>query len=172
GHAAYSDPVDEQNFIAKTVNQIQQSKNWEDTAIVLAYDDSDGWYDHVAAQVKNASNSPDDAAWCQDAAAAGVPVAGGYADRCGPGPRQPLVVISPFAKKNFVDHTETDQASILRFIEDNWHAGTIGDSSADATAGSMNAMFNFHRARNDKVLLNEQTGAVASISHNGNVQGR
>lgn len=172
GHAAYSDPVDEQNFIAKTVNQIQQSKNWEDTAIVLAYDDSDGWYDHVAAQVKNASNSPDDAAWCQAAAAAGVPVAGGYADRCGPGPRQPLVVISPFAKKNFVDHTETDQASILRFIEDNWHTGTIGDSSGDATAGSMNAMFNFHHARNDKVLLNEQTGAVASISHNGNVQGR
>ncbi|MDQ0118683.1 alkaline phosphatase family protein [Pseudarthrobacter sp902506025] len=168
GHAAYSDPVDEQNFIAKTVNQIQQSKNWDNTAVVLAYDDSDGWYDHVAAQVKNASNSPDDAAWCQNAAAAGVPVAGGYADRCGPGPRQPLVVISPYAKKNFVDHTETDQASILRFIEDNWHTGHIGDASADATAGSMNTMFNFHHERNDKVLLNEQTGAVASISHNGN----
>jgi phospholipase C len=167
GHAAYSDPVDEQNFITKTVNEIQQSKNWDNTAVVVAYDDSDGWYDHVAAQVKNASNSPDDAAWCQNAAAKGVPVTGGYADRCGLGPRQPLVVISPYAKKNFVDHTETDQASILRFIEDNWHAGQIGDSSADAAAGSMNAMFNFHHKRNDKVLLNEQTGAVASISHNG-----
>jgi phospholipase C len=167
GHAAYSDPVDEQNFIAKTVNEIQQSKNWEDTAVVLAYDDSDGWYDHVAAQVKNASNSPDDAAWCQHAAAAGVPVAGGYADRCGPGPRQPLVVISPYAKKNFVDHNETDQASILRFIEDNWHTGQIGDASADASAGSMGAMFNFHHDRNDKVLLNEETGAVATITHNG-----
>ncbi len=167
GHAAYSDPVDEQNFITKTINEIQQSKNWEDTAIVLAYDDSDGWYDHVAAKVKNASNSPDDAAWCQNSAAAGVPVAGGYADRCGPGPRQPLVVISPYSKKNFVDHTETDQASILRFIEDNWHTGQIGDSSADATAGSMDAMFNFHHERNDKVLLNEQTGAVATITHKG-----
>lgn len=167
GHASYSDPVDEQNFIAKTVNQIQQSKNWDSTAVVIAYDDSDGWYDHVAAKVKNASNSPDDAAWCQNAAAAGTPVAGGYADRCGPGPRQPLVVISPYSKKNFVDHNETDQASILRFIEDNWHTGTIGDASADATAGSMNAMFNFHHARNDQVLLNEQTGAVASITHNG-----
>lgn len=167
GHAAYSDPVDEQNFVTKTVNEIQQSKNWEDTAIVLAYDDSDGWYDHVAAKVKNASNSPDDAAWCQNAAAAGVPVAGGYADRCGPGPRQPLVVISPYAKKNFVDHNETDQASILRFIEDNWHTGQIGDASADAAAGSMNGMFNFHHERNDKVLLNEQTGAVATITHNG-----
>ncbi len=172
GHAAYSDPVDEQNFITKTVNEIQQSKNWEDTAIVLAYDDSDGWYDHVAAKVKNASNSPDDAAaWCQNAAAAGVPVAGGYADRCGPGPRQPLVVISPYSKKNFVDHNETDQASILRFIEDNWHTGQIGDASADATAGSLDAMFNFHHERNDKVLLNEQTGAVATISHNGHSAG-
>ncbi|WP_347108000.1 alkaline phosphatase family protein [Paenarthrobacter sp. S56] len=167
GHASYSDPVDEQNFIAKTVNQIQQSKNWDNTAVVIAYDDSDGWYDHVAAKVKNASNSPDDAAWCQNAAASGIPVAGGYADRCGPGPRQPLVVISPYSKKNFVDHNQTDQASILRFIEDNWHTGTIGDASADATAGSMDAMFNFHHERNDKVLLNEQTGAVASITHNG-----
>lgn len=171
GHAAYSDPVDEQNFIAKTVNQIQQSKNWDNTAVVLAYDDSDGWYDHAAAQPKNASTGTDDAAWCQDAAAKGVPVAGGYADRCGPGPRQPLVVISPFAKKNFVDHTETDQASILKFIEDNWHTGQVGDSSADAAAGSMEAMFNFHHERNDKVLLNEQTGAVASITHNGHPAG-
>jgi phospholipase C len=167
GHAAYSDPVDEQNFITKTVNQIQKSKNWENTAVVIAYDDSDGWYDHVAAQVKNASTGSDDAAWCQNAAAGGVPVAGGYADRCGPGPRQPLVVISPYAKKNFVDHTETDQASILRFIEDNWHTGRIGDASADATAGSVDSMFNFHHERNDKVLLNEQTGAVATITHNG-----
>jgi phospholipase C len=95
-------------------------------------------------------------------------MAGGYADRCGPGPRQPLVVISPYAKKNFVDHTQTDQASILRFIEDNWHTGQIGDASADATAGSVSAMFNFDKERNDKVLLNEQTGAVASITNSGN----
>ncbi|MGO4227406.1 phospholipase C [Arthrobacter sp. YAF34] len=165
GHAGYSDPVDEQKFITNTVNQIQKSKNWDNTAVVLAYDDSDGWYDHAAAKVKNSSNSADDAAWCQDAAASGVPMAGGYADRCGPGPRQPLVVISPFAKKNFVDHTQTDQASILRFIEDNWHTGRIGDASADASAGSVNAMFNFNKQRTDRVLLDEQTGTVASITN-------
>ncbi|MCB5293395.1 phospholipase C [Arthrobacter sp. SO3] len=168
GHAGYSDPVDEQKFITNTVNQIQKSKNWENTAVVLAYDDSDGWYDHAAAKVKNSSNSADDAAWCQSAAAAGVPMAGGYADRCGPGPRQPLVVISPYAKKNFVDHTQTDQASILRFIEENWHTGQIGDASADATAGSVNAMFNFHHQRDGNVLLNEQTGAIASVTGKDN----
>ncbi|HCB56959.1 MAG TPA: phospholipase, partial [Arthrobacter bacterium] len=100
--------------------------------------------------------------------ASGVPMAGGYADRCGPGPRQPLVVISPYSKKNFVDHTQTDQASILRFIEDNWGTGQIGDSSADATAGSINAMFNFDHQRNDQVLLNVQDGTVASITRSGN----
>jgi phospholipase C len=168
GHASYSDPVDEQNFITKQVNTIQKSKNWDSTAVVLAYDDSDGWYDHVAAKVKNSSNSPDDAVWCLNAYNKGVPMTGGYADRCGPGPRQPLVVISPYAKKNFVDHTETDQASILRFIEDNWNTGQIGDASADATAGSLNAMFNFHHQRNDQVLLDKQTGAVASITRTPN----
>ena len=168
GHAAYSDPIDEQNFITSTVNQIQKSRNWDNTAVVLAYDDSDGWYDHVAGKAKNSSNTADDDAWCQHAAASGVPMAGGYADRCGPGPRQPLVVISPYAKKNHVDHTQTDQASILRFIEDNWHTGRIGDASADATAGSVNAMFNFDKQRKDQVLLNEQTGAVASTEHGNN----
>ncbi|MCZ2404213.1 alkaline phosphatase family protein [Paenarthrobacter sp. Z7-10] len=163
GHAAYSDPIDEQKFITAQVNAIEKSKNWNSTAIVLAYDDSDGWYDHVAAAVKNASNSDDDAAWCLNAYNKGVPAANGYADRCGPGPRQPLVVISAFAKKNFVDHTQTDQSSILRFIEDNWHTGQIGDGSADADAGSIMAMFDFKHQRSDKVLLNEQTGAVASI---------
>jgi phospholipase C len=81
GHAAYSDPIDEQKFITSTINQIQQSKNRENTAVVIAYDDSDGWYDHVAAKVKNSSTGTDDAAWCQNAAANGAPMAGSYADR-------------------------------------------------------------------------------------------
>ncbi|WP_427173175.1 phospholipase C [Arthrobacter sp. 92] len=171
GHAGYSDPIDEQKFITAQVNAIQQSKNWDSTAVVLAYDDSDGWYDHVAAGVKNSSNNADDAAWCLSAYNKGVPMAGGYADRCGPGPRQPLIVISPYAKKNFVDHTQTDQASILRFVEENWHTGQIGDSSADATAGSMAAMFNFNHERTDKLLLNEQTGAIASITEGNHGKG-
>ncbi|WP_153502742.1 phospholipase C [Cumulibacter manganitolerans] len=163
GHAAYSDPIDEQAFLVKYINMIQQSKNWKDTAIVLAYDDSDGWYDHSAAKVLNASSSPDDAAWCKDAAAAGVPIAGGYQDRCGPGPRQPLLVMSPFAKRNYVDHTPTDQASILRFIEDNWHLGEIGDHSADAWAGDLTGLFDFHHPKAPSVLLNGD-GTVASNS--------
>ncbi len=164
GHAGYSDPIDEQQLIVKQVNAIQQSKNWKDTAIVLMYDDSDGWYDHVAAQLKNASNSADDAAFCIDAASSGVPIAQGYQDRCGPGPRQPFVVVSPYAKTNFVDHTPTDQASVTKFIEDNWRVGRIGDGSADAPAGSISNLFHFPNPKAPRVILNPADGTVASVS--------
>ncbi|WOP18750.1 alkaline phosphatase family protein [Raineyella sp. LH-20] len=164
GHANYSDPADEQAFIAKTVNEIQQSKNWQDTAVVIAYDDSDGWYDHAKAPVVNASASADDAAWCTDAAAKGTPVLGGYADRCGYGPRQPLLVISPYAKTNYVDHTLTDQSSILTFVEDNWQTGRIGDSSFDAIANPITGMFDFSHPKAPTVLLDQRTGTVTSLT--------
>ena|SRR5437867_1196825 len=66
-----------------------------------------------------------------------------YTERCGYGPRLPFLVISPWAKVNFVDHTLTDQTSILRFIEDNWHLGRIGNNSYDSKAGTVSNMFNF-----------------------------
>ena len=165
GHAAYSDPIDEQRFVAETVNKIQKSRNWEDTAVVLAYDDSDGWYDHVAARVTNSSNTSDDAEICKNAAARGVPMLGGYADRCGPGPRQPLIVVSPYARENHVDHSLTTQASITRFIEDNWGVGRLGDGSFDATAGSMAGLFDFGHRRNERVLLDPATGLVSDVVH-------
>ncbi|WP_253072995.1 phospholipase C [Antrihabitans cavernicola] len=162
GHAANSDPIDEQQFVTHEVNQLQQSDSWKDTAVVLAYDDSDGWYDHVAAKLLNGSSDPkQDTPMCSDLAAATPPV-GGYQDRCGPGTRQPLLVVSPYAKKNFVDHTATEQTSILKFIEDNWSVGRIGDASFDERAGSMNAMFDFGKPRTDKVFLNEANGSVAA----------
>ncbi|MFJ3956677.1 phospholipase C [Arthrobacter sp. NPDC090010] len=161
GHAGYSDPVDEQKFVVDEVNAIQKSKNWDSTAVVLAYDDSDGWYDHVATTVQNASADPaNDAAVCLNAAQAGTQVLGGYADRCGPGPRLPLLVISPYAKRNFVDHSQTQQSSILRFIEDNWKLDRLGDGSFDALAGSLRNMFDFGHARTDTLTLNPATGTV------------
>ncbi len=160
GHAGYSDPIDEQHFLVDQINSIEQSKYWADTAVVIAYDDSDGWYDHVAAAITNSSHDPaEDAAICDSSSA---PVAGGYQDRCGPGPRQPLLVISPYSRTDHIDHHVTTQASILKFIEDNWRTGRIGDSSFDATAGSLGGLFDFHRFNNKTVLLNPD-GSVASI---------
>jgi hypothetical protein len=68
---------------------------------------------------------------------------GGYQDRCGYGPRLPLLIISPYAKINFIDHGIADQSSILHFIEDNWALGRIGNQSFDSKAGSLMNMFDF-----------------------------
>ena len=70
-------------------------------------------------------------------------------------------MISPYSKVNYVDHTPTEQTSILQFIEDNWRTGRIGDASFDARAGSLAGMFDFrHRPNNAQVLLNPTTGAI------------
>jgi phospholipase C len=81
------------------------------------------------------------------------------------------MLISPFAKENFVDHTLTDQSSIIRFIEDNFGLGRIGGGSADAYAGSVLNMFDFSQhpnEGNDLLLLAPSTGELA----NGNGHGR
>ncbi|MFF4249844.1 phospholipase C [Streptomyces sp. NPDC001663] len=166
GHAGYSDPTDEQHFLIKEINALQQSPQWKSTAVVVAYDDSDGWYDHVTSKVLNGSKDSTvgsngkalDSPACQ----AGPAAAGGYADRCGPGTRQPLLVISPYSKVNSIDHTATEQASITRFIENNWHTGRIGDASFDQRAGSLTGMFDFAHPNNKQVLLNSD-GSVKSV---------
>ena len=55
GHPGYSDPLDEQTFLVNTINSIEKSKYWPSTAIVVTYDDSDGWYDHQAPNIVNGS---------------------------------------------------------------------------------------------------------------------
>jgi phospholipase C len=137
GHPGYSDPLDEQNFIVNTVNEIEKSKFWSSTAIVVTYDDSDGWYDHQKSPIVNGSNDATlDTALCSSVAVR----VGTRSDRCGYGPRLPLVVISPWTKDNFVSHNMTDQSSIPRFIEDNWlHGQRIGGGSFDSIAGSLDA---------------------------------
>jgi phospholipase C len=156
GHAGYSDPLDEQQFIVNTINKLQKSPEWSSTAVVIAYDDSDGWYDHKAPKILNGST---DAAVDQSALCGKAKVAGGYQDRCGPSQRLPLLVISPYAKVNHVDHSYTEQASVLKFIEDNWGVGRIGDASFDQRAGSLNGLFSFGQPHAAKLTLDPKTGA-------------
>ncbi|MGW3992241.1 phospholipase C [Amycolatopsis sp. NPDC004772] len=157
GHAGYSDPLDEQQFVVSEINKIQQSPDWKSTAIVLAYDDSDGWYDHQKSPILNGSH---DASQDQAICTGKATTVGKYADRCGYGPRLPLLVVSPYSKVNHVDHTLTDQTSVLKFIEDNWFTGRIGDASFDTRAGSLNGMFDFWWPQARKVALDPKTGAV------------
>lgn len=163
GHAGYSDPIDEQIFLVNTINAIMQSPEWKETAVIIAYDDSDGWYDHVMGPIVNQSNVPGDDKLLGDGNC-GTPrpidASGAIQNgRCGYGPRLPLMVISAWAKSNYIDHRVTDQSSILRFIEDNWDLGRIGNGSTDAIAGRLNGMFDFDDApRNHKLILDPTTG--------------
>jgi phospholipase C len=183
GHPGYSDPIDEQHFIVSIINTLQQSPHWETTAVVILYDDSDGWYDHQEPPVVNPSFTAADAlngaGKCfvglqQDRptlTATSTPLNGAFGlpsqGRCGYGTRIPLLVISPFAKVNYVDHTLVDQSSVLRFIEDNWLSGQriqLG-GSFDTIAGPLNNMFDFGHGEGGnakKLLLDPATGAVTN----------
>jgi phospholipase C len=80
--------------------------------------------------------------------------------RCGPGTRLPFLVISPWAKPNYVSHARVSLASVTRFIEDNWlHGARIGGGSFDATSGSIMDMFNLASKGDNKPLyLDPATG--------------
>jgi phospholipase C len=161
GHAAYSDPIDEQQFIVNEINALEKTPDWSSTAVVIAYDDSDGYYDHVYSGVHNPSNTAQDflsgTGQCGNTSTQ-APL-GGENGRCGYGPRMPLLVVSPFAKHNKVDHTLTDQSSILKFVEDNWKLPRISDSF-DAMAGTLNDLFNFNAngGSNKTLFLDPATG--------------
>jgi phospholipase C len=169
GHAGYSDPLDEQTFVVGVINFLQQQPDWFSTAVVIAYDDSDGWYDHQQSPLVNQSTTSADnvtaVGACGNGALAlpginGNPHANG---RCGYGPRLPFLVISSWAKENFVDHGVTDQTSIIRFIEDNWLQGQrLGNGSFDAIAGSITNMLDFHhpRGRGGMLFLNPANGQL------------
>jgi phospholipase C len=158
GHAAYSDPIDEQNFVVNEINSLEQLPTWSSTAVIVAYDDSDGWYDHVYSGVHNPSRTAADTLTGAGACANGRPLAGEQG-RCGYGPRLPLLVISPWARTNFVSHTLSDQSSITKFIEDNWALGKISGSFANI-AGSLTPLFNFHdgAGHNPALFLDPATG--------------
>jgi phospholipase C len=171
GHAAYSDPYDEQQFVTSEVNALEHTPDWSSTAVIVTYDDSDGFYDHVYSGIHNASdtsgvaNPPGPQDWltgtglCGDITA--NPPLAGQSGRCGYGPRLPFLVISPWAKKGEVSHTLTDFSSIDKFIEDNWGLPMI-PGSFDSIAGSIDSMFNFKgNNRNPALFLDPITGQPA-----------
>lgn len=104
GHPGYSTPSRFEAFLMDLIPQVQASKNWSDTAIVITTDEGGGYFDTGAIQ---------------------------QIDFFGDGPRIPLIVVSPFAKRGVVDHTYQDHASILKFIEYNWHLPRLSARSRD-----------------------------------------
>ena len=157
GHPGYSDPLDEQHFLIDTINRLQELPSWRSTAVIITWDESDGWYDHVMPPIVSPSNDP-----AHDVLGGpglcGTPKPGAYLDRCGYGPRIPVLVISPYSRQNFVDHALTAQSSIIAFIEENWGLGPIGDQSLDARSGTLDAMFDFRHPHPSPLILDPATG--------------
>lgn len=113
-HPGYASLFQGQTHVAGLVQAVQNSPYWKDTAIIITYDENGGFWDHVAPP---------------------------KVDRWGPGTRVPLIVISPFARKAFVDHTQYDTTSILKLIETRWQLAPLG--TRDAAANGLTNAFDF-----------------------------
>ena len=167
GHAGYSDPLDEQRGTVALIDFLEKQPAWKNTAVIITWDDSDGWYDHAFTSPTNASfNAQADQLDGPGKCGTGTPMDGLHGKpvngRCGPGTRIPFLVISPWAKPNYVSHTPITQASVVRFIEDNWlHGKRLGGGSFDATTGSIMGMFDFkHGGHVPALMLSPTTGTV------------
>ena len=112
-----------ENFVAKVVNATLQSPNWKSTLLIYTYDEHGGYYDHV----------PPPRAVKPDNIAPGVDSPGitGAYDRLGF--RVPTVIVSPFAKRDYVSHEIHDHTSILKLIETKWNLGAITYRDANAS---------------------------------------
>ncbi len=113
-HPGYANLATGQRHVAELVRTIQASPIWPHAAIVITYDENGGRWDHVAPP---------------------------KIDRWGLGTRVPTIIISPYAKKGFVDHTPYETVSILKFIETRWGLPPLG--TRDAAANDLTDAFDF-----------------------------
>lgn len=117
-HPGYADLIDGQNHVAQLVSAIQNSAYWKDTAIVITYDEFGGHWDHVAPPVTT--------------------------DGWGPGARVPAIIISPFARRGYVDHTQYETVSILKLIETRFNLQPL--TARDSAAADLLNAFDFSQA--------------------------
>ena len=114
-HPGYADIIDGENHVETLINAVRNGPNWKDAVIIITYDENGGQWDHVAPPKI-------DAKW-------------------GPGTRVPTLIISPFAKKGFIDKTSYETVSILSFIETRWKLQAL--NTRDGLAAPLNNAFDF-----------------------------
>ena len=113
-HPGYADLIAGERHTIELIDAVRNGPNWKDAAIIITYDENGGFWDHVAPPVR---------------------------DRWGPGTRVPTIIISPFARRGYVDHTTYDTMSILAFIEHRFGLTPLG--APDARAADLHAAFDF-----------------------------
>jgi len=113
-HPGYTNVLDGERHAEDLINAVRNGPDWKNTAIIITYDEHGGFWDHVPPPV---------------------------VDRWGPGSRVPTIIISPFARRGFVDHTRYDTTSILALIEGRWGLAPLSDR--DAAANDLTAAFDF-----------------------------
>ena len=117
-------PSSGERTVKNIIQELMRSGSWNSSAFMLVYDDWGGWYDHVAPP---------------------------QVDQGGYGARVPGLLISPFAKKGYIDGTQLDFTSILKFIEANWNLPSL--ASRDAGANNFLSAFNFNQAPRQSAFL-------------------
>ena len=117
-HPGYAAILAGDRKAAEMVEKIRNSPAWGSTIIIVTHDENGGTWDHVAPP---------------------------RIDRWGPGTRVPAIVISPFARKGFVDQTTYDTTSILKLIEERFGLQPLGDR--DAWADGLSNAFDFAAAQ-------------------------
>jgi phospholipase C len=123
-HPGYADLITGQQHAVDLINAVRNGPNWNDTAIVITYDEHGGFWDHVA-----------------------PPTSSKHSDIWGPGSRVPSIVISPLAKRHYVDHTLYDTTSILATIEHRWNLTPLG--TRDANANDLRRAFRMRAGNSD-----------------------
>lgn len=108
-------------WVASVIDAIGKSKYWNNTAVFVFWDDWGGFYDHVAPYVVR--------------------------DQAGPGFRVPLLVVSPYAKRGYVSHSNGEFGTLLKFTEQNFHLGSLGTTDASPYAGTLDDYFDFTTAQ-------------------------
>ena len=144
GHPGYSGPALEDAFVGDLVSRLKASPYWKDTALVIAFDETGGWWDHVAppdlgGPFANFVSGQPNLTGCQYP---GIP--GAKCGEAGLGPRMPVLVISRFAKPGFIDHDLLNSASLDRWVEWNHRLPALGVwGDRDVNAGNLAGAFIF-----------------------------
>jgi phospholipase C len=127
-------PATGERQVKNLIQELMRSTSWNSSAFMLLYDDWGGWYDHVAPPQVDAS---------------------GY------GLRVPGLLVSPFAKTGFIDNTQLDFTSVLKFIESNWNVAPL--STRDAAANNITSAFDFNQSPRPAVFLSSTWGPAAAV---------